>query len=221
LLLKTPVNGQTLSQHFRYSWWKYLLLVLVSFGLVDLLYTVTAYRSPPEKVVQFYIYGLADTTGLNEYMESVRQSEMPDMEVMNASTLVEDDTYGNMQLTTYLAAGEGDLYLLPRDNFIGLAASSAFLTLEQDEELMTLFDEAGVSLQSGWRRDPETGENHLYGIPFSKLPGLARYAYAKDGFLCVLVTNGNDDNVLKFLRILCRDMLAAPEEETSSGSEQP
>ena len=188
---------------------------------MDLLYTVTAYRSPPEKVVQFYIYGLADSTSLNEYMGSVRKAEMPDMEVMNATALVEDDTYGTMQLTTYMAAGEGDVYLLPRDNFIGMASSNAFLELEKDEELMAIFDEAGVSLQSGWRRDPDTGETHLYGIPLSKLPGLTRYAYAKDGFLCVLVTNGNDANVMKFLRILARDMLTDPEAEASPAPEEP
>ena len=208
--MKTPVNRQTLSQHFRYSWWKYFLLVILAVFGVNLLYTVTAYRSPPEKVIDFYVYGYADTTALNAYMDSVHKSDFPDMEEMSSTVLVEDDTYGPMQLTTYITAGEGDLYLLPRENFISMAGGSAFLPLETDEELMALFDEAGISLQSGWRRETDSGENHLYGIPYSKLPGLANYCYAKDGFLCVLTTGGNDANTLKFLRILCRDMLAEP-----------
>ena len=81
-------------------------------------------------------------------------------------------------------------------------------TLSEDKELMALFDEAGISLQNGWRKNTETGENHLCGIPQNKLPGLSRYATATDGYLCVIVNGGNDANALKFLRILCRDMLA-------------
>ena len=78
---------------------------------------------------------------------------------------------------------------------------------EADAELMALFDSAGISLQNGWRKNTETGETHLCGIPQGKIPGLNQYAYATDGYLCVAVNGGNDENALKFLRILCRDML--------------
>ena len=144
-------------------------------------------------------------------MEQVRQNYMPDMEEMRTQTLVSDDAYGAQILFTYMATGEGDLYLLPRDEFIQNAGNGALLPLEGDAELMAIFDEAGISLQSGWRRYTDTGETHLYGIPLSKLPGLERYAYAKDGFVSVLVTGGNDENTLTFLKILCRDMLTAEE----------
>ena len=80
---------------------------------------------------------------------------------------------------------------------------------------MAVFTRAGASLQSGWRRNTETGESHLYGIPQDRLPGLARYAVADDGYLCIIVNNGNDENVLKFMRILCRDMITAPDPEPS------
>ena len=97
-----------------------------------------------------------------------------------------------------------------------LYMSGSMVPLENDTELMALFDAAGVNLQSGWRKETETGENHLYGIPQDKLPGLIQYAYAQDGFLCVPLTGGNQENAMKFLRILCRDMLTAPPEETAA-----
>ena len=56
-----------------------------------------------------------------------------------------------------------------------------------------------------WRRESETGETHLYGIPLDKLPGLTKYVYAQDGYLSVIVTSGNQENAFKLLRILCRD----------------
>lgn len=206
--MKTPVNSESLRQHLTYSWWKYLLIALLAFGLVDLLYTVTAYRPPEDKKVEFYVYGMADTEKLTEYMDHVRETEMSDMELMSPLMLLADDTYGPMQLTTYLAAGEGDVYLLPRDQFITTASVSGLLPLEEDAELMALFTDAGLSLQSGWRKNTETGETHLYGIPQSRLPGLQQYAYAEDGYLCVVSLSGNSENCLKFLRILCRDMLS-------------
>ena len=64
--MKTPVNAQTLRQHLTYNWWKYALVIILSALAVNLYYTVTAYRPPEEKKVDFYIYGLADETALNE-----------------------------------------------------------------------------------------------------------------------------------------------------------
>ena len=211
--MKTPLNARTLKQHFAYSWWKYLLVAVLAFGLVNLLYTVTAYRSPAEKKVEFYIYGMMDQQKLTDYMDHVRASEMQDMEVMAPLQILNDDYYGPMQLMTYMAVGEGNVYLLPRDQFITGASSGAFIALEDDPELMALFDSAGVSLQSGWRKNAETGENHLCGIPQSKLPGLSRYAFAQDGYICAIINGGNDENTLKFLRILCRDMISENKED--------
>ena len=88
--MKTPVNKVTLKQHLTYNWWKYPLLFILTFFAVDLLYTTTAYRSPPEKKVEFYIYGYADQKALNEYMARVNQEQMPDMEVMDCLTLMDD-----------------------------------------------------------------------------------------------------------------------------------
>ena len=205
--MKTPLNAKTLKQHLAYSWWKYLLAALLAFGLVDVLYTVTAYRSPPEKVVEFYVYGMMDQEKLTAYMEKVRTTERQDMEVMKPLQLLDDGYYGSMQLTTYLAVGEGDVYLLPREQFVTGASNGAFLSLEDDAELMALFDRAGINLQNGWRKNAETGETHLCGIPAGKVPGLSEYAYATDGYLCVTINSGNEENAVKFLRIMCRDCI--------------
>ena len=209
--MKTPINSRTLRQHLTYSWWKYLLIAVIAFGLVDLLYTVTTYRAPRDKTVGLYVYGYINENEMNPYLENIHTAEMSDMEEINAYALTLDDTYGPMQLMTYLAAGEGDIYLLPRDQFLNNAMSGSLLPLEDDAELLALFDSKGVSLQNGWRRDTETGETHLYGIPLDKLPGLSQYVYAQDGYLSVIISSGNKENAVRLLRILCRDGLAQPD----------
>lgn len=211
--MKTPLTGQALKHHFSYNWWKYLLVIVLCIFVTDLLFTVTAYHAPENKKVEFYIYGYTNGDRMDEYMESVHLDRMSDMEEMTCVMLMNDEMYGPMQLTTYMAAGEGDLYLLPKSEFVSYAGSGYFIPLEDDPELMSIFDSAGISLQSGWRRNTETQETHLFGIPLNALPGLTSYCYAEDGYLGIFVNNGNDENVLKFLRILCGDMISAPESE--------
>ena len=219
--MKTPVTSRSLKEHITYNWWKYLLIIAFSIGLVDILYTATAYKPPREKTVSFYVVGYVNEDSLNAYMENVRETEMPDMESVSATVLLQDDTYTAMQVLTYMAAGEGDLYMLPREEFLSYAENGALVPLEDDAELISIFDKAGVSLQSGWRRNAETGETHLYGIPQDKLPGLMKYAYAQDGYLCLVATGRNQENAAKFMRILCRDMITAPvDEEPSPAAEE-
>ena len=218
--MKTPISSKSLRQHFAYNWWKYLLIAALGFGLVDLLYSVTAYRPPREKTVGFYVYGYMDDQKLTDWLEHVRETEMSDMEEIRPLLLLDDSSYGPMQLSTYFAAGEGDVYLLSRETFLSYASGGIMIPLEDDPELIALFDSAGVSLQSGWRRDSETGETHLFGIPQNKLPGLGSYAYAQDGYLCIPITGKNPENALKLLRIICRDMISEPLEQNEQQNEQ-
>ena len=219
--MKTPVTGKSLHDHLTYSWWKYVLFTVLAVFSVNLYYSVSTYRSPEEKKVEMYIYGLADEKGLNDYMTRIRLTDMPDMEEMSARMLMTDTQYGPMQLTTYIAAGEADIYLLPSEQFKSMAGEKAFLPLESDTELMGIFEKAGASLRSGWRRDPDDGEDHIYGLPLSALPGLDRYCYVENGYVCVLYANRNTENVLKFLRILCTEMVNPPAAVPESDAAAP
>ena len=154
--MKTPVNKQSLKHHFTYNWWKYLFVLIAGIFLVDLLFTVTTPKIPEDKRIDFYVYGYVNGDSLGEYMEEIRQHDLPDVEYTSCISLSVDDTYGAMQLTTYIAAQEGDLYLLPRDEFLSLSSAGAFLPLEDDEELMAVFNEAGINLRRGWRTDSDT-----------------------------------------------------------------
>ena len=213
-IMKTPLNGNVIRQHMTYSWWKYILVAVVAIMGVNLYFTVSSYRPPEEKKVDVYVYGYADDVSFQAYMDKVRETQMPDMEEMLLQVITPDETYGPMQLSTYMAAGEGDIYILPKDQFIGFATQGALIPLEEEEELMNIFNSAGISLQRGWRKDTYENRTRLFGIPISALQGFNRYFSVNDGFLCVLVTNQNDENVMKFMNILCQDMLEQTNTET-------
>ena len=217
--MKTVLNAKTLKDHLAYNWWKYLLALIAGIFLVDLLFTVTAPRVPENKKVDFYIYGYTDSAALSDYLARVHEAEMADMESVSCNALTMDETYGPMQLTTFIYVGEGDLYLLPREEFLSLASSGAFLPLEGDSELMALCDGAGLNLRRGWRTAENEDTAHLYGIPADLLPGLASYCFTPDGYLAVLSYGGNTENTVKLLRILVRDTLTAPEASPSPSPE--
>ena len=209
--MKTPVTRLRLRNHLTYSWWKYALLVLIAVFGWNIIYTVTRYRAPEDKKVVMNVYTYGDQEALDAYMRDVNQNLMPEMEEMYAAFVSTDDTYGSMIYSAHLAAAEGDIHVLPRDYFQAYASSGAYVALEQDEELMAMLEEAGISVTQGWRAESETGERHLYGIPCVNLPGISKYFYLPDDvYLTVLYTNGNDENVLQYLHIFIADMLRDP-----------
>ena len=218
--MKTPLNTETLKHHLTYSWWKYVLCLVAGIFLVNLAFTMTEPRVPEDRRVDFYVYGYANETSLDAYMEQVRRSDLPDMESMTSTLYYQDATYGPMQLAALVAAREGDVFLLPRDEFSSFSSAESFIALEGDGELMAIFNEAGVDLRRGWRTLPDSDDTHLYGIPLDALPGLNALCYAENGFLSVTSYGGNLENTMKFFRILCRDMISAPEDaEEAAGSD--
>lgn len=218
--MKTPINKDTIRQHFTYSWWKYVLLVILAVFGWNLIYTVTEYRPPMNKRIDFFVLGAGEETLLDQYMENVRTGEMSDMELMDSAFLLVDETYTPMQLTTYIAAGEGHLYMLPKDYFQNYASQGAFLPLENVPGLVEKLEAAGVSLDRGWRTEADSGETHLYGIPMAQFPGFAAYSYGyEDSYLSITVTNRNDENSYKFLQIFLEDMLEPPLELAVSAFE--
>lgn len=212
--MKTPLTKERLRHHLTYNSWKYLLLVAICVMGWNLLYTTTAYRPPAEKTVDVYLCsGYGDQEALNAYLENIRLTEMSDMEQMQSIflSLTNDDYYGAMQLATYVMAGEGDVYLLQKEDFVNYASQGALIALEPYIEEGAL-DTKDLDISGGWRNNAEIGEKHLYGIPAKGFTGMDQFGVGslEDMYWCVLVTGGNDANAVKLLNILVRDL--TPEE---------
>ncbi|MBR6027997.1 MAG: hypothetical protein IKP40_02830 [Clostridia bacterium] len=225
--MKTPLTAARIRGHLTYSWWKYALLAVACIMGWNLFYTVTAYRSPEDKKLTVYFYAYGDTAEVNTWLEAIRLEKYPDQEVFETVQTSPDDSSGLMVLSTHLFSGEGDLIVLPRDQFYNYARDSFFIELEEIPGLTEAFEKAGISIDKGWRlpTDPDTETlsdvRHFYGLPVASLPVLSGAVYATtEYFVGIRVASGNEDNAISLLLDICRTNPALAESlaeaETSS-----
>lgn len=204
LLMKLtfPVTKERIRNHFAYAWWQYVLLISLAIFGWNLLYTTTRYRSPNDQRLEWFYggYQLDGEKNIDTLMDELHQSLFPDVEEVAFRALTLDETYGSMQLTVWVSAGEGDLYMLDSEYFNSIAQSEGFLELAPYIEDGTL-NVDGMDLSAGCIINQETGKKVLYGIPATELPGLKDYGLICDDFcLGVCVTGENEEEALTLLQ---------------------
>lgn len=192
------LSRKRIYDYLTYSWWKYLALVVVSVMGVDLLFTMTAYRVPENRKVEVYVLnGYVDAERLHKELWPALLESYPDQEEMIVQNIniASGDMYAYMQFSTYVAAQQGDVCLMPASEVEKLAsegAEQAFLELTPFIE-SGVIDTGDIDLTDGRLRNSE-GVEGLYAIPADSLYGL--YALSnnpEDAMLCILAFSGNDE----------------------------
>ncbi|MBQ4552668.1 MAG: hypothetical protein IJA59_06935 [Clostridia bacterium] len=207
--IKTPLSKEQVRTHLTYSSWKYIALIIASIFGWNLLYTMTAYRSPEHLRVDVYLQsGTAVDEVVDAYFKPVWDACVPDMETVDAVILTStaaEDAYATMQLSVYIMAGEGDIYMLKTEDFKNYAAQGAFIDLTPYvENGMLNIDDIDVSAGYVAVVDDEgipTGEKQFFGIPAYTLDGFKTGAniYNRDLVIGVTAFSNNEENVIKFL----------------------
>lgn len=203
-----PITKRKISHHFQYAIWMYLVLIALALFGWNLIYTTTRYRPPENMQVEFYAQTIAGSEELLAGLaDRIHEEVMPEMELVTATTItVSDDYYGDMQLTVWISAAQGDVYLLSQEYFERFAAGGGFMDLQPLVDGGQL-DTGGLSLSGGYVKDTETGISSLYGISADGLTGFADYMVdTQDKFLCILYNNGNDEYSVKFLNYLLENL---------------
>ncbi len=198
-----PITRRKIQSHFQYGFWKYLVLaVLAVFGW-NLLYTTTRYRPPETAKVEFFAEGSsAAETEVQALADRIHADVMPEMEEVSSTVVTFDDMYGDMQLTVWVSAGQGDVYLVDKARFLTLGSSEALMDLAPYLKSGALQAD-GIDLSGGYITGEEGGAPALLGIPADSLTGLAAYGLTGEGMvLCLLVNGGNDEYAVKFLNAL-------------------
>lgn len=212
--MKTPLTKEKVRNHFTYGSWKYLLLVVLAIFGWSLIFTTTAYRSPQDKRIDLYVQTSTTTAeNMDAFLEPIWRQVTPEMEVVSSVALMNLDDYStSMQLTAYMAAGDGDIYFLTEQYFKSFAAAGSFLELDELVENGTIQAD-DVDLSKGRvavvteydeNDEPVTAEQHLYGIPLDEFYGFMSGMQLDNRglYAAILVNNGNDENVIPFFNAL-------------------
>ena len=155
---KTKYSKEYLKNHFFYSRWVYLVVVLVALGAAEITFTVTRYQAPNARRVDIELLGgyadLSNTADAEKALLAAGQAyelardeangvdtsasdyEVPLQEVgiynINYSGTVSDndDYYAGQKYMVMLAAQEGDIYILSRRQLIELIEQNAVVPLD-------------------------------------------------------------------------------------------
>ncbi len=213
--IKTPLTRKKISDHLTYHGWKYIILVVAAIMGWNLIYTQTAYRVPQEKRIDVYIKsGTTTQTVADAFLESIWKQSVPEMELVSSTLLATSADYtSTIQLSVWIGAGEGDIYILPASDFKNYASNGAFVDLEEYVDTGAL-DTHGADLSGGRVAavlDTDANGNavyadklSLYGVPLDSFYGyMEGMSLDNRGMvMCMLAANGNDDNVLTFMDAL-------------------
>ncbi|MBR0228860.1 MAG: hypothetical protein IJQ62_10980 [Clostridia bacterium] len=214
--IKTPVNRETLKHHLNYGLWKYALMAACVILGWSLIYTTTAYRSPQEKRIDVYMMSnTASSELIDKFLEPVWKETVPEMEIVSGVVMsVLDDYTTTMQLMTYMAAGEVDIFFINEQYFKTYASQGYFVELEGMVESGQI-DACGADLSKGYVAYVEEYDDqnravktsrHLYGIPLDSFYGFMGGMQLDNRGLYAVITvnNQNDENVIPFFSALLK-----------------
>lgn len=208
---ETKITKSRIKNHFTYSWWKYVLLAVLAIVGWNLIYTSTAYRAPKDKRLDIYFvtYSVPDEI-LNGMRIDIlnRYPQLEDSSVISIVYTADDNYYGSMQLTTYMGAGEGDIYIMPKERFDAFAGSGTFVPLDEAVASGAL-DLQGMDVSRGYATD-EDGTRALYGIPATELYGMME-EYGLDNrdlMICVMAYTRNEAVAVQWVNDFIGEMLA-------------
>lgn len=214
--IKTPVNRETLKHHLNYGLWKYALMAACVILGWSLIYTTTAYRSPQEKRIDVYMLSnTASSELIDKFLEPVWKETVPEMEIVSGVVMsVLDDYTTTMQLMTYMAAGEVDIFFINEQYFKTYASQGYFVELEGMVESGQI-DACGADLSKGYVAYVEEYDDqnravktsrHLYGIPLDSFYGFMGGMQLDNRGLYAVITvnNQNDENVIPFFSALLK-----------------
>jgi len=206
----TRITKDRIRNHFTYGLWKYALLAVAAVLGWNLIFTSTAYRAPRDKRLDVYFVTHSVPEELLSRLRGQILSMFPEMEDAACISIIyteEDSYYGNIQLSTYIGAGEGDVFLLARERFDALKGTGAFADLTGAIE-SGLLDLRGIDASRG-AATTEDGERGIFGIPAEPLYGFWDQGIDNRNLvICIMSYSANQETAIEFINWLIGETLA-------------
>ena len=207
----TKITKERVQHHFAYSWWKYVLLAVFAVFGWNMIYTMTKYQAPPDKRLGVYFVTHSIDSEALDHLRDQILSVLPELEDASCASIVlteQEDYYATMQLSTYVGAGEGDIYIMGRKQFAQYASNGLFMALDDAVETGAI-KTRDINTDSGYATVDDTGVRALCGIPAAELYGFFEYGIDnRDLLICVTGYSKNQSAAVQCVDWLVQSMKA-------------
>jgi hypothetical protein len=190
-MVDLKLNKKRLAMHWHYYYWKYVAFIAAALMAANFLVTATVPKAPAERRVDVIIIG-GTGASTDRWQNDILRMLPPDQQEVSvtATTILEGQESTMYQLVAArMAAGEGNIWIMPKDYFLGNAAGGTFIPLDGMVSAFAIPEGADLSAGKVALRteDGSPGETHLFGIPLDKCTGLAELFWPEDMVLAIPV----------------------------------
>jgi len=209
-LYKVRVDKASMQNHLHYDWWKYVIGIIATIFVWNMIITITRPQTPPEKRVDIFLVGgfaMDDAlTALSERM----LADFPQLLEINFTNIVLEgdpqlELAGRQKLMVMLGSQTGDVFVFNRDEFEVLARQGAFTPLDElmNEEIKDLIpaDELENHMIAVEDGGGKAGELHVYGLPLKQAAVFDNTFFeVEDKIIAVMAYSRNMENAIEAVR---------------------
>ncbi len=208
-MYQVVVNKETLQNHLHYDWWKYVVGIVVTIMMWNLVFTMSRPQTPRDKKVDIFLVG---DFLLEEKAESVSQrmlEDFPDLLEINFLNIPlgdpELEVMGRQKLMVMIGAQEGDIFVFSKEEFEAYAKQGAFMPLDEyiDDEITKYvseeeLEEYKLSVEDEYAEDKQP---HIYGIPLKGVTLLNDTGYdVEDKVVSIIAYSKNREKAIEVMK---------------------
>ena len=220
------LSKENIVNHFRYRWYLYLIALIAAIVIPTVVFSVTNYESPEDMRIDFLFADSGTVESLVKplFNELIEKSGAENVETVSYEFVAQDSS-GTLEqiLALRMISKDKDIVISSEAAFQSYASQGVYIPLEDKISPEFAAYLAENNIHAGHSRITDTdggaiGEDHLYGIPLSALPGITNAPpFFGDVYLSVFWDSGNEQNVIAVMnQIIDYGMNYSPAEEPSA-----
>jgi hypothetical protein len=205
------LNRERFRNHLQYDWWKYLVGILATLFLWNMITTMTRPRTPADKKIEIFLVGEYILDDSSESIADNILEDFPNLLEVNINNIPiggdpQMDYVGRQKLMVMLGSQTGDIYAFEKGEFEQFAKQGAFLPLDDFiEQNKHLLDAEYLEKHEPVLAEEEI-EPHYYGIPIEHLELFKDTGYdVSDKVIGIMAYSKNQPGAYEVLKWILRD----------------
>lgn len=204
-MYKVNITKESLINHLRYDWWRYVLGIVVTVLLWNL-GTLTFFRTPKDKKIEIFLVGEYMVDGAIKPIEKKMLKDFPELLEVNLYNIRLERSpgfyiSGRERVMLNLASKTGDIYLFSIDEYKEFAEAGFFISLDEyiDEELQEILSAKALEKIKARAKNEESP--HIYGIPMEQVTLFEGTGFnVRNKVLGIMVFTENKERALEVMK---------------------